>query len=302
MIHTIKNKAKLLQSIIALHKAVKDGDKERMYRCAYSLNTLFEREVPEPLEGFDAALMRFKMAEAMAAFLMAVGEKSQAGTLRNRITAHYQMVRKNKDYSVPQKHELKELLNRIKVIVPVKRRNSNRLDRNSDTYKRDVFILRALNWFSEVHGMLPLEGSEYLKPFNISAFLNTLPINMPKAKVVEEMTRYCYDNGGSLAPRSMQRHYEVGGKLVKHLYVIGNGFDRYHGAESGYMNFRRYLYRRSPQTVGYLDLYFGPRSLDRSFSTPVGWSTDMMNMVCVILWLLGAVRICGETLKQTLVS
>jgi hypothetical protein len=89
--------------------------------------------------------------------------------------------------------------------------------------------------------------------------------------VVEEMTKYCYDKGGSLAPRSLQRQYKVGGKQAKHLYVIGNGFDRYHGAESGYMSFRRYLYRRSPQTVGYFDLYFGPRSLERSFSTPVGW-------------------------------
>ena len=56
-----------------------------------------------------------------------------------------------------------------------------------------------------------------------------------------------------------------------HLYIIGNGFDRYHGAESGYKSFRRYLYRRNPLIVGYFDLYFGPRSLNRSFSTPVGW-------------------------------
>lgn len=56
-----------------------------------------------------------------------------------------------------------------------------------------------------------------------------------------------------------------------HLYIIGNGFDRYHGAESGYMNFRRYLYKRDPMIVGYFDLYFGPRSLDRSFSSPLGW-------------------------------
>lgn len=56
-----------------------------------------------------------------------------------------------------------------------------------------------------------------------------------------------------------------------HLYIIGNGFDLYHGAESGYKSFRRYLYRRNPLIVGYFDLYFGPRSLNRSFSTPVGW-------------------------------
>ena len=45
------NKEKLLQSILELHKAVKDGNMEKMYRCAYELNALFEREVPEPLEG-----------------------------------------------------------------------------------------------------------------------------------------------------------------------------------------------------------------------------------------------------------
>ena len=228
------NKAKLLQSIFELHKAVKDGNMEKMYRCAYELNALFEKEVPKPLEGYDAALMRFKMAEAMVSFLMAVGEQSQAGTLRNRITAHYQIVRKSKDYIVSQKHELKEILRRIKDIVPSQRRVATKVDKNTE-------------------------------------LLSTLPLDMPKAQVVEEMTKYCYEKGGPLAPRSLQQHYKVGGKQAKHLYVIGNGFDRYHGAESGYMSFRRYLYRRSPQTVGYFDLYFGPRSLERSFSTPVGW-------------------------------
>ena len=265
------NKAKLLQSILALHKAVKSGNMEKMHRCADSLNTLFEREVPEPLEGFDAALMRFKVANAIVAFHVAVGDLSRAETLRSRITAHYQAVRKSKGFSVSQKHELKELLKSIKAIVPIQKRDSFKMDKDSDEYKRGVFILHAQDWFSEIHGMLPQEGLEYLTPFNVSAFLSTLPLDMPKAQVVEEMTKYCYDKGGSLAPRSLQQHYEVGGKLVKHLYVIGNGFDRYHGAESGYMSFRRYLYRRSPQTVGYFDLYFGPRSLDRSFSTPMGW-------------------------------
>ena len=71
------NKAKLLQSILELHQAVEDGNMEKMYRCAYELNALFEREVPEPLEGYDAALMRLKMAEAMVAFYMAVGKQDR---------------------------------------------------------------------------------------------------------------------------------------------------------------------------------------------------------------------------------
>ena len=265
------NKAKLLQSIFALHKAVKRGNMEKMYRCAYDLETLFEKEVPDPLDGYDAALMRFKTANAIASFLVTTGELSQAGTLRNRITAHYQAIRKSKDYSVSQKHELKELQRKIKSKVPTQRRNPRKPDKTSEDYKRSVFVLRAYRWFSEVHGMLPQEGLAYLKPFQVSTLISTLPLDMPKLEVVEEMTKYCFSKGGSLAPRALQKHYEIAGKPAKHLYVIGNGFDRYHGAESGYMSFRRYLYRRSPETVGYFDLYFGPRSLERSFSTPVGW-------------------------------
>lgn len=266
------NKAHLLQWISALHEAVNSGNRERMYQCAYILDSLFKKEVPDPLNGCEAALMRFKMAEAMIAFLVAIGDKSQAGTLRNRISAHYQVIRKSKDYSVAQKRELKDILGRIKIKVPSVARNKKQyIDKNSEEYKRIVFHLRALNWFAEVHGMLPLEGSNYLKPFKIGALLSTLPITMPKRQVVEEMTKYCYEKGGSLAPRTLQQHYEVGGKQAKHLYVIGNGFDRYHGAQSGYMSFRKYLFKRNPQIVGFFDLYFGPRSLERSFSSPVGW-------------------------------
>ena len=132
------NKSKLLQSIFDLHKAVESGNMDMMYHCANSLNALFEEEVPEPLEGYDAALMRFKTAEAMASFLMATGEHSQAGTLRNRITAHYQAIRKSKDYTVSQKHELKALLRCIKAKVPTQRRDDRKKDKTSEEYKRSV--------------------------------------------------------------------------------------------------------------------------------------------------------------------
>lgn len=81
------------------------------------------------------------------------------------------------------------------------------------------------------------------------------------------MTEFCDANGEAFASKSLQKN----GKPSRHLYIIGNGFDRYHGAESGYLNFRRYLYKQNPLTVGYFDLYFGPRSLSRSFSDPLGW-------------------------------
>lgn len=266
------NKTRLLQLVYALNKATKDGKRERMYRCAAALDEFFRVEVPDVFKDYDATWMRFKMVEAMVAFYVAVGEKAQAGSWRNRMIAHYQYVRKSDKYTVPQKHELKVLLGRIKKILPpTSRRERYKNAPLTEKERQGIFVLRAYRWFAEVHKMLPLEGMKYLKPFNIEPFLFSLPVTMPREQVVDEMTRFCYEKGGSLAPRSLQRHYDVDGRPAKHLYVIGNGFDRYHGAESGYMSFRRYLYRQSPLTVGYFDLYFGPRSLDRSFSTPVGW-------------------------------
>ncbi len=52
------NEAKLSQSISELHEAVKSGNMEMMYHSANSLNAMFEEEVPEPLGGYEAALMR----------------------------------------------------------------------------------------------------------------------------------------------------------------------------------------------------------------------------------------------------
>lgn len=263
------NKSQLYKAIDSLNSAVQNGTVEEMSHCACNLERLFVSEVPDPFKDYESALIRFKMAEAMVAFFAVVGKTSQAGTLRNRIVAHYQVIRKSVLYSVQQKHELKVVLKAIKEKVPPRKRE--RVDLSSEEAKRGIFIHRAYRWFTEMHGMLDMEGIRYLNLFHIESFLQTLSIDMPKERVVEEMTRFCFEKGGYLVPRGLQRHYDVDGKPAKHLYVIGNGFDRYHGAESGYNSFRRYLYRRSPLTVGYFDLYFGPRSLDRSFSTPVGW-------------------------------
>ena len=266
------NNSKLQIAIDSLDSAVKGGTSEEMYNCACALDELFNSAVPDPFKDYESALIRFKMAEAMVAFFVAVGERTQARGLRNRIIAHYQFIRKSADYTVSQKHELKAILCRISVLVPQEPRMGwSQVDKKSDKYKQSVFISRAYRWFAEGHGMLDMEGLNYLKPFKIEPFLKSLPYSMPKAQVIDEMTGFCYDRGGSLAPRSLQKHYDISGTWAKHLYVIGNGFDRYHGAESGYNSFRRYLYRRSPLTVGYFDLYFGPRSLGRSFSTPAGW-------------------------------
>lgn len=53
----------------------------------------------------------------------------------------------------------------------------------------------------------------------------------------------------------------------EHLYIIGNGFDCYHGAKCSYSDFRNYLLRHKPYVLATFDLYFGPRSLKNSFES-----------------------------------
>ena len=57
---------------------------------------------------------------------------------------------------------------------------------------------------------------------------------------------------------------KIGGRPIKHLYIIGNGFDMFHGAKSSYWDFRKYLLRRDPYIVKSFELLFGPRSIGRS--------------------------------------
>lgn len=48
---------------------------------------------------------------------------------------------------------------------------------------------------------------------------------------------------------------------ARHLYIIGNGFDRYHGADSSYEDFRKYLLHHNVDVVKSLEFFFGPQSL-----------------------------------------
>ena len=56
--------------------------------------------------------------------------------------------------------------------------------------------------------------------------------------------------------------------LSQTLYIIGNGFDQYHGAQSSYWAFRQYLLRCAPEVVMAFDLYWGPGTLLNSFEHP----------------------------------
>jgi hypothetical protein len=51
------------------------------------------------------------------------------------------------------------------------------------------------------------------------------------------------------------------------LYIIGNGFDLYHGIPSGYWNFKEYLERIDPMIFNRLDRYFDEDELWSDFET-----------------------------------
>lgn len=263
-----------LQSISDLRDAIATGDRDGMHKKALQLDRLHSKYISNPLENYESALAYFEYAKVKIDYYIKVDEISQAVNLRNEITTDYQLLRKEKDYTAQQKHTLKIILQEIKEQTnncSALAKSKYDIDKTLDKYKRDIFESRAYGWFAEVHGMLPQESLDYLRPFGITQLLHKLPLDMPKRQVVEEITKFCYEKGGRLAPRSLQRHYAVSGHPAKHLYVIGNGFDRYHGAKSGYNSFRSYLYKQAPDIVGCFDLYFGPRSLENSFSTPDGW-------------------------------
>lgn len=59
----------------------------------------------------------------------------------------------------------------------------------------------------------------------------------------------------------------INGEPVRHLYVIGNGFDRYHGAKSTYWDFRGYLIRHDDFALKMFELFFGPRSMMNNFKS-----------------------------------
>lgn len=62
---------------------------------------------------------------------------------------------------------------------------------------------------------------------------------------------------------------------VEHLYIIGNGFDRYHGAKSSYWDFRGYLLRRDDWSAKFFELFFGPRSLANNFEDPIDFELSL---------------------------
>lgn len=54
-----------------------------------------------------------------------------------------------------------------------------------------------------------------------------------------------------------------------HLYIIGSGFDRHHGAPSSYYDCRTYLTHHNVDIFKTFDLYFGPHPLTWTIPHPI---------------------------------
>ena len=132
--------------------------------------------------------------------------------------------------------------------------------------EQGIFIFRVYDaWCKDPRIPKTDNPMKYLHLFNPDEFLATLPVDTPLDVAVDKLIQHCYEHGGRIMPPAYQKPYPVQGKNAQTLYIIGNGFDRYHGAESSYWHFRQYLLRCMPQIVGSFDLYWGPRTLSRSF-------------------------------------
>lgn len=53
---------------LQVNVAVKGGNEEKMYRCAYALDSVFKSEIPDSFKDYESAWIHFKMAEAVIAF------------------------------------------------------------------------------------------------------------------------------------------------------------------------------------------------------------------------------------------
>lgn len=258
----------------ALFRSVEDGNRCEMDACASELVYAFRNEVSDPFAGYGAALLRFHYFKGIIKYMIAIGEFSHAGTEYNRCKAHWFLIRGRKEYTIEHKRVLGRLFKEINLeMAPVREMNRKKReerDRDSDEFKHFRFTNKAYKWFAEAHELDQHKALNYLLEYQVSSLLEKLPINTPKRQTVELMTSHCYENGGHIIPRHLQKRFSPGGQAAKHLYIIGNGFDIYHGAKSQYRYFREYLLRVKPDIVATFDLYFGQKSLCRSFKSPEG--------------------------------
>ena len=133
------------------------------------------------------------------------------------------------------------------------------------SFDRARLIDRACNGFMRIDGLTFKRARDYMDKYSARDYLMQCPLDLSTKELVSGMKDYCLQRRAEMLEPYRKKRYSINGDPIHHLYIIGNGFDRYHGADSTYMDFRNYLLKRNDFVVKMFELFFGPRSMMNNF-------------------------------------
>ena len=109
------------------------------------------------------------------------------------------------------------------------------------SFDRARLIDRACNGFMRIDGLTFKRARDYMDKYSARDYLMQCPLDLSTKELVSGMKDYCLQRRAEMLEPYRKKRYSINGDPIHHLYIIGNGFDRYHGADSTYMDFRNYL-------------------------------------------------------------
>ena len=133
------------------------------------------------------------------------------------------------------------------------------------SFDRARLIDRARNGFMRIDGLTFKRARDYMAKYSARDYLMQCPLDLSTKELVSGMKDYCLQRRAEMLEPYRKKRYSINGDPIHHLYIIGNGFDRYHGADSTYMDFRSYLLKHNDFVVKMFELFFGPRSMMNNF-------------------------------------
>ena len=133
------------------------------------------------------------------------------------------------------------------------------------SFDRAHLIDRARNGFMRIDGLTFKRARDYMAKYSARDYLMQCPLDLSTKELVSGMKDYCLQRRAEILEPYRKKRYSINGDPIHHLYIIGNGFDRYHGADSTYMDFRNYLLKHNDFVVKMFELFFGPRSMMNNF-------------------------------------
>ncbi len=124
---------------------------------------------------------------------------------------------------------------------------------------------RARNGMMRLQGMSFKQAENFMTKYNAGDYLKQCELDITTKDLVNGMIEFCLKRRNVLLEPYRKIKYSINGKPIRHLYIIGNGFDRHHGAKSSYEDFHKYLLKRNQLIVMMFELFFGPKSMINSF-------------------------------------